>query len=61
MHAGLISAGKQAIMFLEVPIRRVIHPSGALNFNMFQRGNFLSLGHLLRTWRIEKIPYAKLT
>ena len=27
----------------------------------FQGGDCLSLGHLLRTWRTEKIPYAKLT
>ena len=26
----------------------------------FQGGDCLSLGHLLRTWRTEKIPYAKL-
>ena len=33
-------------------------PPGTL---YFQGGDGLSLGHLLRTWRTEKIPYAKLT
>jgi hypothetical protein len=28
------------------------------NFNMFQGGDSLSLGHLLRKWRTGKIPYA---
>ena len=36
-------------------------PPRTLHFNMFSGGDCLSLGHLLRTWRTEKIPYAKLT
>jgi hypothetical protein len=42
-------------------LKRGVHPPGTLNFNIYSGGDGLSLGHLLRTWRTEEIPYAKLT
>jgi hypothetical protein len=48
-------------MFLANPVKRGIHPPETLNFIMFSGGDGLSLPDWLRTWRTEKIPYAKLT
>jgi hypothetical protein len=56
-------AGGNVLSKLATALKRSIHPppQGTLHFNTFTRGGGLSLGHLLRTWRTEKIPYAKLT
>jgi hypothetical protein len=55
-------AGSLAAMFLASALKRGIHPPGILHFQyVYRGGDCLSLGHLLRTWRTEKIPYAKLT
>ena len=43
-----------AAMFLVSDLKRSIHPPGTLNFNIPPGGDGLSLGHLLRTCRLEK-------
>ena len=48
------------VLSLACPVKTDIHSPGTLNFNMFSGGDGL-LPDWLRTWRTEKIPYAKLT